>query len=85
MLLDMTVILSLLPLLYILSSLPVMRMRAAGRDEASPVPGGAIGCWIAAAVGFTTTAFAIVTSAMPPADGPDKALFLAKVVVDAYS
>ena len=80
-LLDMTAILSLLPLLYIFAALPVMRMRAAGRNDGiTLVPGGAIGCWIAAVVGFSTTAFAIVTSTLPPDNGTDKALFLAKVV-----
>jgi glutamate:GABA antiporter len=80
-LLDMTVILSLLPLLYIFAALPVMRLRAAGRDEGiTLVPGGAFGCWIAAAVGFATTAFAIITSAMPPEGSTDKVLFLVKVV-----
>jgi amino acid transporter len=79
-LLDMTVILALLPLLHIFASLPVLRMRAAGRNEGiTLVPGGAVGCWIAAALGFSTTAFAIVTSMLPPA-GSDKALFFLKVV-----
>lgn len=80
-LLDMTVILSLMPLLYIFASLPVLRWRAAGRDDGiTLVPGGAAGCWLAAAVGFSTTLFAIVTSAMPPAGSTDEGLFLLKVV-----
>ena len=80
-LLDMTIILSLLPLLYIFASLPVLRMRAtAGHEGITLVPGGSIGCWIAAAVGFATTAFAIVVSAMPPADSTDETLFLVKVI-----
>jgi len=80
-LLDMTVILSLMPLLYIFASLPVLRWRAAGSDDGiTLVPGGAAGCWLAAAVGFSTTLFAIVTSAMPPAGSTDEGLFLLKVV-----
>jgi glutamate:GABA antiporter len=80
-LLDMTVILSLLPLLYIFAALPALRVRAAGRNEGiTLVPGGSLGCWIAAAVGFTTTAFAIVVSAMPPDDSGDKTLFFLKVI-----
>jgi amino acid transporter len=80
-LLDMTIIMSLLPLLYIFAALPMLRIRAAGRNEGiTLVPGGWIGCWTAAAVGFVTTALAIVTSAMPSSDSPDKALFVLKVV-----
>jgi predicted metal-binding membrane protein len=77
----MTAILSLLPLLYIFAALPALRMRAAGRNDGiTLVPGGMVGCWVAAGVGFTTTAFAIVTSALPPASGTDKALFFTKVI-----
>jgi glutamate:GABA antiporter len=81
LLLDMTAILSLLPLLYIFAALPVLRMRVAGRDDGiTLVPGGTVACWIAAGIGFATTTFAIVTSALPPDDGTDKLLFLTKVV-----
>ena len=80
-LLDMTIILSLMPLLYIFAALPVLRMRRTGGcDGITLVPGGSVGCWIAAAVGFATTALAIVASAMPPADSSDKTLFLVKVI-----
>ncbi len=79
-LLDMTVILSLLPLLYIFASLPVLRRRAAGRDAGiTLVPGGRIACWVWAGLGFTTTAFAVVTSAVPP-DAGSPMRFLVKVV-----
>ena len=79
-LLDMTAIMSLLPLLYIFASLPVLRRRAAGRDKGiTLVPGGRIACWVWAALGFVTTAFAVVTSAVPP-DAGRSMLFLVKVV-----
>ena len=79
-LLDMTVIMSLLPLLYIFASLPVLRRRAAGRDEGvTLVPGGRVACWVWAALGFATTAFAVVTSAVPP-DAGARCCFCVKVV-----
>jgi amino acid transporter len=79
-LLDMTVILSLLPLLYIFASLPVLRRRAAGRDEGVTLaPGGRLGGWGWATVGFVTTASAIITSMIPP-EGTRPALFIAKVI-----
>jgi amino acid transporter len=79
-LLDMTVILSLLPLLYIFASLPVLRRRAAGRNDGiTLVAGGGLGCWVWATVGFATTAFAIITSMIPP-EGTRPALFIAKVI-----
>ena len=79
-LLDMTAIMSLLPLLYIFASLPVLRRRAAGRDEGiALVPGGRIACWVWATLGFATTAFAVATSAVPP-DAGRPMLFILKVV-----
>jgi amino acid transporter len=79
-LLDMTVILSLLPLLYIFASLPVLRRRAAGRNDGiTLVAGGTLGCWVWATVGFATPAFAIGASMIPP-EGTPPALFAAKVI-----
>jgi amino acid transporter len=79
-LLDLTAILSLLPLLYIFASLPVLRRRASGRnDGVTLVPGGDAACWLWGAIGFATTAFAVVTSMIPP-EGANHALFYAKVI-----
>jgi amino acid transporter len=79
-LLDLTAILSLLPLLYIFASLPVLRWRAGGRDEnLTLVPGGFGACCLWGAVGFATTAFAVVTAMIPP-DGADQGLFFLKVI-----
>jgi len=79
-LLDLTAIMSLLPLLYIFASLPVLRRRAAGRNEhVTLVPGGDFVCWLWGAIGFATTAFAVITSMIPP-EGANHALFYAKVI-----
>lgn len=80
-LIDMSIITSLFPLLYIFAALPVLRHRAAGRNEGVTVaPGGAAVCWLAGLTGFATTLLAIVTSMIPPADSASPGLFLLKVV-----
>ncbi|MGB5132899.1 MAG: APC family permease [Steroidobacteraceae bacterium] len=80
-LIDMTIVTSLLPLLYIMAALPILRHRAAGRNEAEfLVPGGSVVCWLVALTGFATTMLAIVTSMIPPADSQNPGLFLMKVV-----
>jgi amino acid transporter len=80
-LIDMTVILGLLPLLYIFASLPMLRRRAAGDSSGiTLVPGGAVGCWLVSGLGFSTTLLAIVTSMVPPEHSGHPGLFFLKVV-----
>lgn len=80
-LLDMTAITSLLPLLYIMASFPLMRHRARGRvEDVTLAPGGPIICWLAGLIGFATTLLAIVTSMIPPGGSHNPGLFLLKVV-----
>jgi amino acid transporter len=80
-LVDMTIVTSLLPLLYIMAALPILRHRAAGRNEAVfLVPGGTVACWLVGLTGFATTLLAIVTSMIPPTDSQNPGLFLLKVV-----
>lgn len=80
-LLDMTIITSLLPLLYIFAAYPLLRHRAAGRNAGITLsPGGALVCWVAGFTGFATTALAIVTSMIPPAGSTNPGLFVFKVV-----
>lgn len=69
LLLNMTIILSLAPLLYIFASLPVLRWKARGNNEGVYlVPGGLFGCIVVGALGFATTLLAIVVAMIPPAD-----------------
>ncbi|MGC1547026.1 MAG: APC family permease [Rhodanobacter sp.] len=80
-LIDMTAIMSLLPLLYILLAFPLLRRRAAGRNEdVNALPRSNVGCWLAGLTGFAVTSLAIVTSMIPPADSNNPGLFLLKVV-----
>ncbi|GFZ89787.1 APC family permease [Dyella caseinilytica] len=80
-LIDMTVIMSLLPLTYIFLAFPVLRHRSARRSEGVRLaPLNATGCWIVGLSGFAVTLLAIVTSMIPPAGDPHPGLFLLKVV-----
>lgn len=80
-LLDMTIIMSLLPLLYIFAAYPILRRRAAGNNAGVTLsPGGALVCWLAGLTGFATTALAIITSMIPPEGNTNPGLFLLKVV-----
>lgn len=83
LLLDMTLIMTFIPLLYLFASLPALRLRErAGHVEAHHwrAPGGKIGSVIIGGTGFATTLLAIVTSMVPPADNTNPALFLTKLV-----
>jgi amino acid transporter len=80
-LIDMTLILGFLPLLYMFAALPVLRRRAAGRNEGiTLVPAGAAGLWLTSALGLATTTIAVITSVGPPEDSKDPEIFLVKVV-----
>jgi amino acid transporter len=80
-LVDMTVILSLLPLLYMFAALPVLRHRALGdHPELRPIPGGKFACWLVAGSGFSVTTLAILFAMIPPADSANRAVFALKVI-----
>ncbi|MBL8524166.1 MAG: amino acid permease [Betaproteobacteria bacterium] len=85
LLLDMTLVLTFIPLLYLFAALPVMRWREqrAGGSIAPEIwraPGGFVGSVIIGGTGFATTLLAIVTSIIPPADNAEPMMFLIKVV-----
>ena len=80
-LIDMTLILTFIPLLYIFAALPILRRRGVGSDHATiAIPGGTIGCWLTCGLGFATTLLAIITSMVPP-QGSSAGMFFLKVVV----
>lgn len=79
-LIDMTLILTFIPLLYLFAALPVLRRRAAGDNHGiSLIPGGAFGCWLASGLGIATCLLTIVTSLVPPANTSHPGLFFLKV------
>ena len=80
-LIDMTLILTFIPLLYIFAALPILRRSGVGSDHATiAIPGGTIGCWLTCGLGFATTLLAIITSMVPP-QGSSAGMFFLKVVV----
>jgi amino acid transporter len=79
-LIDMTLILTFIPLLYLFAALPVLRKRAAGDEHGiTRIPGGPLGLWLASGLGFATTLLAIVTSLVPPEHTSQPGLFFLKV------
>jgi amino acid transporter len=80
-LIDMTIILTFMPLFYIFAALPILRRRAAGSHAGMTlIPGGACVCWLVSGIGFATTLLAIGTSLVPPEDSSNPRLFLLKTV-----
>jgi len=83
MLIDMTLILSFLPLLYMFAALPMLRRRAAGMNKnvnITLIPGGPFACWLVGGTGFLVTLLALVVAMVPPADSASRILFAIKVI-----
>jgi glutamate:GABA antiporter len=81
MLIDMTVILSFLPLLYMFAALPTLRRRAAGKDvNVTLIPGGQFACWLVGGTGFLMTLLALLLAMVPPAGSASRTLFAIKVI-----
>lgn len=80
-LIDMTLILSLLPLLYMFAALPTLRRRATGEQmNITLIPGGALVCWLVGGTGFLVTLLALVVAMVPPANSTSPTLFAVKVI-----
>ena len=80
-LIDMTVILSLLPLLYMFAALPVLRRRALDEPvNITLIPGGSFACWLIGGTGFLVTLLALALAMVPPADSSSPTLFAIKVI-----
>jgi glutamate:GABA antiporter len=80
-LIDMTVILTLLPLLYMFAALPVLRWRARGdQTRLTLIPGGTLACWLVAASGFSITAIAILFAMIAPDESANRGMFALKVI-----
>jgi amino acid transporter len=81
MLIDMTVILTFLPLLYMFAALPMLRRRAIGKPaNITLIPGGSFACWLVGGSGFLVTLLALIVAMVPPADSTSRALFAIKVI-----
>jgi amino acid transporter len=81
LLLDLSIILYLIPYLYLFVALPVLRMRAADNDEGvQRVPFGVIGPWLFGGLGFLATLLSVVLAFIPPAGTASPGLFVAKII-----
>src|SRR6202044_3786769 len=80
-LIDMSMILSFVPLLYMFAALPVLRRRARpGAADVTLIPGGLPVCWVVAGTGMATLALGIVVAMVPPTNSVSPWLFGLKVV-----
>jgi len=80
-LIDMSIILGFIPLIYMFAALPVLRGRAGGIAAAgSPLPSGSWGCWLVAASGIAVTLLGAVVAMIPPTQSANPALIALKVV-----
>jgi amino acid transporter len=80
-LIDMTLILSFLPLLYMFAALPTLRRRAPVEQvNITLIPGGVFVCWLVGGTGFLVTLLALVVAMVPPADSTSPTLFAIKVI-----
>ncbi|MDP9083027.1 MAG: APC family permease [Pseudomonadota bacterium] len=80
-LIDMTVILTFLPLLYMFAALPMLRRRSPGSHPGViMIPGGPVACWLVAGSGFSVTLLAVLFAMLPPVASTNRTLFAVKVV-----
>jgi amino acid transporter len=80
-LIDMTIILTLLPLMYMFAALPRLRARAVGEPgDVTRIPGGRVICGLVAASGVGVTLLGAVVAMIPPTASANPALIALKVV-----
>jgi hypothetical protein len=75
----MGIITNFIPYLFMFGALITLQREPAG-PEVIRVPGGPVGATVLGAVGFFTTACAIVFACVPAGDEPNKPLAVAKVI-----
>lgn len=79
-LVSMSIIAYFLPYLLLFASTIRLQSRPAGADVIR-IPGGRFAAVALATIGFASTGFTIVLSVIPPADEPNKALAVGKVLI----
>jgi glutamate:GABA antiporter len=79
-LVSMSVISFLIPFLFLFASMIRLQNEPAG-PEVRRVPGGRLGAWVFAGIGFLTTSVAIVLAFVPSPEEPHPLLAFAKLVV----
>jgi glutamate:GABA antiporter len=80
-LIDMSMILSFVPLLYMFAALPTLRRRSAGSPAGViRIPGGSVVCWLVAGSGMAVTLLGAIVAMVPPTNSANRSLFALKVV-----
>jgi glutamate:GABA antiporter len=79
-LVSMAIVTTFLPFLYLFAAMIRAQNRPAG-PEVRRVPGGRPVAIVLAIIGFSSTAFTIVLSVLPPDEEPNKPLAIAKVLL----
>jgi glutamate:GABA antiporter len=80
-LIDMSIILGFIPLIYMFAALPVLRARSHGVPaEGSPLPRGLSACSLVAASGIAITLLGAIVAMIPPTQSANPALIALKVV-----
>jgi amino acid transporter len=81
-LIDMSIILVFLPLLYMFAALPALRRRHSGDNgfDVTMIPGGMTVCWLVTGSGVGVTLLGIAVAMVPPAAAISPKLFALKVV-----
>ena len=79
-LIDMTVILTFLPLLYMFAALPYCGGARRAGIPVTTILGGPIPCWVVAGSGCSVTLLAVLFAMVPPTASTSHTLFAVKVV-----
>jgi len=80
-LIDMSIIVGFIPLVYMFAALPVLRARSGGvPPEGSPIPSGSWACWLIAGSGIAVTLLGALVAMIPPTQSANPALIALKVV-----
>lgn len=84
-LVDITIIIYFIPFLYMFAAVVKLAKRPdrLANSNAVLIPGGKLGVWLAAGIGFVVVLVAIAISAVPPGDSANKFLFEVKLFVGA--
>jgi len=80
-LIDMSIVLGFLPLIYMFAALPVLRARGTGGEEQpTRIPGGPGVCWLVATSGMAVMLLGAIVAMIPPTHSANRALIALKVI-----
>lgn len=81
LLLDMTILITFVPFLYLFLSLPFLRMKNIGNENPGfRIPTGMTGIWFISGTGIAATLLSISLSMIPPQNSENSGLFFLKII-----